>query len=192
MWGDRLRGRGAALAGLGEGRGVGQGLASEQGRELGVDPGELGCLLGQVVEGVATLAFNVEVAGLHVLHGGEAGEGEAVEGFSGGARVQAGEGLLELGVDAEEVELAALELGMGGLDGLELGEQGGAALIGGLVGEGCGLDAEGGELGLGVGLAAGEHLQLLARAAPAGEREADLLELGGRGGAGGIVGGWGG
>jgi len=177
----------AALAGLGEAGGVGQVVAGEHG-ELGVDAGELGCLLGQVLEGVAALAFAVEVARLHVLDGGEARQWEAVEGLGGRARVEAGEGLLELGVDADEVDLAALELGVGGLHGLELGEQGGAALVGGLICEGGGLAAQGCELGLVVGLAAGVDLELLPGAAPAAESEADLLELGGGGGEGGVGG----
>jgi hypothetical protein len=155
---DQLPGLVAALAGLGEAGRVGQGLTGEQGGELGFNAGELGGLLGQVIEGVTALAFAVEVARLHVLDGGEAGEREAVEGVGGGARVEAGEGLLELGVDAKKVDLAALELGVGGLRGLELGEQAGAALVGCLVGEDGRLDAETGEFGLVVGFAAGEDL----------------------------------
>lgn len=93
--------------------------------------------------------------------------------------MQAGQGQLELGVEADQLELAALELVVGGLDALELGEQGGAALVGDLRGEGGGFGGQGGEVGLVVGLAASEHLELLAGALPAAQRQADLLELGG-------------
>ena len=58
-------------------------------------------------------------------------------------------------------------------------EAGRAALVGDLGGEGGGFGDQGGEVGLVVGLAAREHLQLLAGALPAAQRQSDLLELGG-------------